>query len=689
MTSRPVRPALRARSHRPQSLGAAVDGSREAGRSAADDHDVVAFLVRFDLQMEPRCDLTWRRRRERGAVVEDDGGIASSGRERRQGGGVGAIARVEPFERDLIARKEVAKIVTREIVPVADDRRARDGGRGVRLTDVRDAAHEGLRDDRRGLRRFDDHRVEVVWVHARDARWPQGPKCGERRRTEHERNLADVLAGVERRDLDRLAENHADRLDLSFENDQKDPGSPSWAIHSPAPTERSPAREAMRVRSASGSGAKSGTAWRSPAVIMRRLFRFFRRESLRRSAGPGRLVIGRDRMATTDFGPAPLSASDAIARLATMDRDESHYDGNATLTLKGADGKPPEFSSSTELYFVNGIANDVETEIGYAARFAGLVHADVHLIHVATFGIPSDLEKATREKLSSSYSDAQPPEQAVARAVLAHLNGTPAAPAFRGDVHFAAHSRGALVVERGLELAARDMATVGYTPAQTAALFAHVGVETYGGAASSFPNGVRGLHYVNDRDPVGLGFGMGPLTARTAEAIGVIGAFNAGAAAFVAGYEIERALTLHPQGPVVLEPGKSEANPVDELLHAHGATGYLDARTPFEQTRAAHLGRDAAAETRAAAVRHGVERLVADGGTLPPVVRADAWDGRASTGTVVALDGAHVAQHLGRGAYALFETARDLHGVTPPSGALIAIARDGTFTSPAQTLSRA
>lgn len=394
-------------------------------------------------------------------------------------------------------------------------------------------------------------------------------------------------------------------------------------------------------------------------------------------------------MATTDFGPVPLSASDAIARLATMDRDESHYDGNATLTLKGADGKPPEFSSSTELYFVNGIANDVETEIGYAARFAGLVHADVHLIHVATFGIPSDLEKVTREKLSSSYSDAQPPEQAVARAVLAHLNGTPAAPAFRGDVHFAAHSRGALVVERGLELAARDMATVGYTPAQTAALFAHVGVETYGGAASSFPNGVRGLHYVNDRDPVGLGFGMGPLTARTAEAIGVIGAFNAGAAAFVAGYEIERALTLHPQGPVVLEPGKSEANPVDELLHAHGATGYLDARTPFEQTRAAHLGRDAAAETRAAAVRHGVERLVADGGTLPPVVRADAWDGRASTGTVVALDGAHVAQHLGRGAYALFETARDLHGVTPPSGALIAIARDGTFTSPAQTLSRA
>ena len=393
-------------------------------------------------------------------------------------------------------------------------------------------------------------------------------------------------------------------------------------------------------------------------------------------------------MASTDFGTEPLTGAAALAKLKTLDTDEAQYDGDATLTLKPDVAGKPEFGPATSVYFVNGIDNDMSVTIGFCAAFADRIHGDVRVIHAATFGIPSDLEKATGETLDRSYAFRQPPEEAVAAAVVSHVTGTAGAPRFDGVVHFAAHSRGALVVARGLELAEMQLHEAGYSDAQVAKLFSNVEIETFGGAASRFPEGVRALHYVNDRDAVGLGFGVGPLTSGTAAAVATIGAFNSAAGAFVAGYEIERALTMQPRGPVVLDEGSYEANPVDQLLDAHGLTQYLDRRTPFEQTRDAALGHDAAAEARVAVVEPNVERLRATGVSLPDVVRADPWNGAASTGTIVGIDRDYVAQHLGRGAYATFDVARDLSGVAPPDGRTVALGTDGRERPPAETIAQ-
>jgi hypothetical protein len=80
------------------------------------------------LQAELLRQLAQRRRDQPRSVGEDDHRKRVAGARRRHGTGVSiGPGRIEPFERDVVARQEIADVVACEVEAVADDRHR--GGR--------------------------------------------------------------------------------------------------------------------------------------------------------------------------------------------------------------------------------------------------------------------------------------------------------------------------------------------------------------------------------------------------------------------------------------------------------------------------------------------------------------------------------------------------------------------------------
>jgi hypothetical protein len=119
-------------------------------------------------------------------------------------------------------------------------------------------------------------------------------------------------------------------------------------------------------------------------------------------------------------------------------------------------------------------------------------------------------------------------------------------------VNLMAHSQGALITSRALQdVYNRLRIEDGLSRAATERLLSRVRVETFGGAAGSYPDGPRYVHYVNRRDPVASLFGLGPVA-----------------------------------NPLV-RPGRGAVvHRFDEARNAHGfEQTYLPRRVPFEQAR--------------------------------------------------------------------------------------------------------
>jgi hypothetical protein len=66
---------------------------------------------------------------------------------------------------------------------------------------------------------------------------------------------------------------------------------------------------------------------------------------------------------------------------------------------------------------------------------------------------------------------------------------------------------------------------------------------------------------------------------------------------------------------------------------------------------------------------------------LPDAREVALWDGTARAGTFLDLGNGQVAQHQGRGNYAVMDVQRDLRGVQPPIGQYAAIAQVGQAQS--------
>ncbi|MFZ5467916.1 MAG: hypothetical protein ACOZIN_00650 [Myxococcota bacterium] len=104
-----------------------------------------------------------------------------------------------------------------------------------------------------------------------------------------------------------------------------------------------------------------------------------------------------------------------------------------------------------------------------------------------------------------------PAVHTLASTVLAALN--------RGEpVHLLGHSQGALVVSSALSIVKQRLEERGRSRPEAEALMGKISVETFGGAAHTYPDGPRYVHYVNERDgvPGFLGLGLVPFPGKNA-----------------------------------------------------------------------------------------------------------------------------------------------------------------------------
>ncbi len=357
--------------------------------------------------------------------------------------------------------------------------------------------------------------------------------------------------------------------------------------------------------------------------------------------------------------PSYLSLPASTGRVAP----DVQYDGaHADVVRPSAAGKP-EFPASTEVIYVNGINTTFATEHAQAQQYAEMIHGDVRLIHAATAGLDHDLETCAYEKFGFANN---PPERAVVDTVLAHVH----AKAVEGDVHFAAHSRGALIVQRGLEMVEQRLNAEHYSQGQIRDVLSHVSVETFGGASVGMPPGVRCVNYVSPEDSVANVFGLGKPSARDEIELAA-----AGASIGSVGVALEAKIYAdhegaRPNGPVVTIPMASEAKPegqIAELLANHAVEHYFGSRQPFELT----YDRWHDVRVQDAVSKAGAQTRVT------PVASVEPWDGKSATGSFVALADGDVAMHAGRGKYFTFDVTNDLHGAEPPTGRPVTVTRDG------------
>jgi hypothetical protein len=235
--------------------------------------------------------------------------------------------------------------------------------------------------------------------------------------------------------------------------------------------------------------------------------------------------------------------------------------------MPGGSARNSEFPASTRVLYVNGIASTGDEARSDAKAYADAIHHKVEVVHVATTGFLSDLGTTAREKADSSAAEASIAEHAIAKEVVSlALAGK--------NVHIMAFSRGAIVVERGLELAQSEMRRRGLNSADQAKVFSHVTLETVNGASHYVPDGVRAVHYVRAFDPVATTVGMSPVAPdfRAAAAGAMLPDFPEVSAVIALG-----GINNHPNGPIIVVPNISP-----DVGEQHQFTKMMPSRVPFQ-----------------------------------------------------------------------------------------------------------
>ncbi len=220
--------------------------------------------------------------------------------------------------------------------------------------------------------------------------------------------------------------------------------------------------------------------------------------------------------------------------------------------------EPTQGGATKTVIHVNGIMCNPRRELADLQALADATAARVVGVYNATDGLVPDLLQCQKDKLDRGHN---PAVDAVAGLIESEL-------AAGRSVHLTGHSQGALVASRALEDVRGRLLQAGRTPAEVQALLAKVTVETFGGAASWYPDGPAYTHYVDRADFVPRELGLGevdpPLRDLTPKVLGVDTHPGAGATVvqFDDGSFLDR---LNPAG------------------RDHRLTSYLQFRVPPEQ----------------------------------------------------------------------------------------------------------
>jgi hypothetical protein len=203
-----------------------------------------------------------------------------------------------------------------------------------------------------------------------------------------------------------------------------------------------------------------------------------------------------------------------------------------------SDGRAPVET----IVYVNGISTTKDGQFRSLQQIADRTGARVVGVHNATQGGFVDVIQSAGDTLDIGHN---PAVDTLADTVYAEIKAG-------RNVHLMAHSQGALITSRALtDVYQRLRVEDGLSRRAAERLLSRVEVETFGGAADSYPDGPRYVHYVNRRDAVPGLFGLGPFA-----------------------------------NPLV-HPGRGAV--VRRFAEGHNAHGfeqtYLPRRVPFEQAR--------------------------------------------------------------------------------------------------------
>ena len=230
------------------------------------------------------------------------------------------------------------------------------------------------------------------------------------------------------------------------------------------------------------------------------------------------------------FLSAKSGGGAAVARgapVAAKGNDDTQHDGH----LVGPDGRThrPGTPLSTVagqgngpiIIQVNGINTNLAGQQAEMARLQQLnPNARVVGIHNSTQGAGNDLLQSIRDLAGAGGNAAT---ASLRNTILTELRaGRP--------VHLVGYSQGAIITSRALTevrttlIQERTQALRAANPSWSASrvrneatrqaeaqMNRNIRVETFGGAAPSYPNGPQYVHYVNRGDPVAMFVGLGPL----------------------------------------------------------------------------------------------------------------------------------------------------------------------------------
>jgi len=155
---------------------------------------------------------------------------------------------------------------------------------------------------------------------------------------------------------------------------------------------------------------------------------------------------------------------------------------------------------STTVIYTNGIANTKDDQFRSMQAIADTTGARVVGVHNATEGQAADVIQCIKDKLDKGRN---PAVDTLADTVYSELKAG-------RSVHLVGHSQGALITSRALkDVYNRLRIEDGMSKAQAEQAMSRINVETFGGAAATYPDGPNYVHYVNDKDLVPTLFGQG------------------------------------------------------------------------------------------------------------------------------------------------------------------------------------
>jgi hypothetical protein len=211
-------------------------------------------------------------------------------------------------------------------------------------------------------------------------------------------------------------------------------------------------------------------------------------------------------------------------------------------------------ATHTVLY-VNGIQTTKDAQARSLQAIADRTGSRVIGIHNATEGMAADLAQCVKDKLDKGHN---PAVDTLADTLYNEIKAG-------RNVHLMAHSQGGLISSRALgDVYRRLRIEDGMSREQAQQAMSRINVETFGAAATRYPDGPNYVHYVNRGDPVPGLFGLGPIPDRW------------------------NPISDGGRGSRVHHFNEFHLNPIA----AHGFEAvYLNHRVPFDQAREGNFGR--------------------------------------------------------------------------------------------------